>query len=257
MVRELLEDMASHLPWAGKNNRLDLARDEAERSLVRMTAQMPICFSRILLGGDTGPHWASGFVSGSVTDAEAVKQTHVYQEAVRNHPEIRTWPALCVAYVGRGLSSTLGTVDASEFDLEIMNRTGDRFLDERGVRCAGGPCQMIISTCETIRALRVRPGRMPEIIDIPNVLDALQAEVSGYIEVLGLDRGVCLICNRERKLRGFSANRQVGGAIIAGTFLIAGEADGEFCSLSDTDAALYAEEFAQPLPSCSDPGKPT
>ena len=68
---------------------------------------MPICFSRILLGGDTGPHWASVFVSGSVTDAEAVKQTHVCQEAVRNHPEIRTWPALCVAYVGRGLSSTL------------------------------------------------------------------------------------------------------------------------------------------------------
>ena len=95
---------------------------------------MPICFSRILLGGDTGPHWASVFVSGSVTDAEAVKQTHVCQEAVRNHPEIRTWPALCVAYVGRGLSSTLETVDASEFDLEIMNRTGNRFLDEYGVR---------------------------------------------------------------------------------------------------------------------------
>ena len=218
---------------------------------------MPICFSRILLGGDTGPHWASVFVSGSVTDAEAVKQTHVCQEAVRNHPEIRTWPALCVAYVGRGLSSTLETVDASEFDLEIMNRTGNRFLDECGVRCAGGLCQMIISTCETIRALRVRPGRMPEMIDIPNVLDALQAEVSGYIEMLGLDRGVCLICNRERKLRGFPTNRQVGGDIIAGTFLIAGEADGEFCSLSDTDAALYAEEFAQPPPSCSDPGKST
>ncbi len=30
VVWELLEDMASHLPWASRNNRLDLARDEAE-----------------------------------------------------------------------------------------------------------------------------------------------------------------------------------------------------------------------------------
>ena len=34
IVREVLEDMASHLPWAGGNNSLDLARDEAERSQI-------------------------------------------------------------------------------------------------------------------------------------------------------------------------------------------------------------------------------
>ena len=142
VVRELLEDMASHLPWAGKSNRLDLARDEAERSLVRMTAQMPIRFTHIALGGDAGPYWASGFVSGSVTDAETVKQSAVYQGALRDHPEITNWATLCVVYVGRGLPSALGTVDASDFDLEIMNRTGDRFLDERGVRWLSGPYQM-------------------------------------------------------------------------------------------------------------------
>ncbi|WP_347288161.1 hypothetical protein, partial [uncultured Alistipes sp.] len=145
VVRELLEDMASHLPWTGKDNRLDLARNEAERSLVRMTAQMPIRFTHIALGGDAGPHWASGFVSGSVTDAEAVKQSAVYQGAVRDHPEITNWATLCVVYVGRGLPSALGTVDASDFDLEIMNRTGNRFLDERGVRWLSGPYQMTIA----------------------------------------------------------------------------------------------------------------
>ena len=145
VVRELLEDIASHLPWAGKNNRLDLARDEAERSLVRMTAQMPIRFTHIALGGDTGPHWANGFVSGSVTDAEAVKQSPVYQEAVRDYPEVGNWATLCVVYVGRGLPSALGTVDASDFDLEIMNRIGDRFLDEPGVRWLSGPYQMTIA----------------------------------------------------------------------------------------------------------------
>ena len=145
VVRELLEDMASHLPWTGKDNRLDLARNEAERSLVRMTAQMPIRFTHIVLGGDAGPHWASGFVSGSVTDAEAVKQSAVYQGAVRDHPEITNWATLCVVYVGRGLPSALGTVDASDFDLEIMNRTGNRFLDEYGVRWLSGPYQMTVA----------------------------------------------------------------------------------------------------------------
>ena len=122
-----------------------LARDEAERSLVRMTAQMPIRFTHIALGGDAGPHWASGFVSGSVTDAEAVKQSAVYQGAVRDHPEITNWATLCVVYVGRGLPSALGTVDASDFDLEIMNRTGNRFLDEYGVRWLSGPYQMTVA----------------------------------------------------------------------------------------------------------------
>ena len=145
VVRELLEDMASHLPWASKDNRLDLARDEAERSLVRMTAQMPIRFTYIALGGDAGPHWASGFASGSVTDEEAVKKTTVYQEAIRKYPEVAEWPALCTVYTGRGLSTALGTVDASDFDLEITNRIGDRFLDERGVRWLSGPYQMTIA----------------------------------------------------------------------------------------------------------------
>ena len=146
VVRELLEDMSLHPHWwNGKNNSIDLARDEADRALVRMTAQMPIRFTYIALGGDAGPHWASGFVSGSVTDAETVKQSAVYQGSLRDHPEITNWATLCVVYVGRGLPSALGTVDASDFDLEIMNRTGDRFLDERGVRWLSGPYQMTIA----------------------------------------------------------------------------------------------------------------
>lgn len=145
VVGDLLEDMAAHRSWGWTENGLSRAREEAESALVRMTAQMPIRFTRILLGGDAGPHWASGFVSGCVTDTDAVKQTAVYQEAVRKYPEVTDWPALCTVYVGRGLPSALGTVDASSFDLEIMNRTRDRFLDERGVRCVYGPYQMTIA----------------------------------------------------------------------------------------------------------------
>ena len=146
-IRDRLEDMSLHPHWwNGKNNSIDLARDEADRTLVRMTAQMPIRFTYIALGGDAGPHWTSGFASGSVTDEEAVKKTTVYQEAIRKYPEVAEWPALCTVHAGRGLSTALGTVDASDFDLEIMNRIGDRFLDERGVRWLGGPYQMAVQT---------------------------------------------------------------------------------------------------------------
>ena len=137
VVRELLEDMSLHPHWwNGKDNGLDHACDEADRALVCMTAQMPIRFTYVTLGGDAGPCWASGFVSGSVMD----------EEAVQKYPEVTEWPALCTVYAGRNLPTALGPVDASEFDLEIMNRTGDRFLDERGVRWLGGPYQMSIST---------------------------------------------------------------------------------------------------------------
>lgn len=144
VVRDLLEDMASYLPWTGAGNGLDIARDGAERALVRMTAQMPICFTRVLLGGDAGPFWESGFVSGCAVDDESVKRSSVYQNAIRKYPEITDWPALCTVYVGHGLSSALGTVDASGFDLEIMNRAGDSFLKEQDIRCVGGPCQMTL-----------------------------------------------------------------------------------------------------------------
>lgn len=257
VVWRLLDDMSSHLPWTQAGNKLDAALDDAEYALRRMTAQMPIRFTRIFLGGDAGPHWASGYASGAVTDIEAVKRTAIYQEAVRDYPEIASWPALCTVYVGRDLPSAYGTTDACAFDLEIMNRAGDGFLNERGVRWTCGMYQMTIPVQEQIRVLRFEPGKAPEEVTISNTLKAFQSAVGGYIETLGLDGGAVLVCNEEGKLRGLSANRRVGGDTIAGTFLIAGSADGEFCSLSDEDAARYAQEFAQPLMSYGSPDEPT
>jgi len=145
-VGDLLEDMACHLPWTVKGNGLDRARDTADQTLVRITAQMPIRFTRILMGGDAGPHWASGFAPGAVTDAGALKQTAVYQEAVRDFPEVKSWPAICTVYLGRGLRFASEAVDATAFDLEIMERAGERFLEQRGVRWTCGFYQMTVST---------------------------------------------------------------------------------------------------------------
>ena len=45
-----------------------------------------------------------------------------------------TWPVLCTVYVGRGLNSATGTVDATGFDLSIMREAGDRFLKLPDIR---------------------------------------------------------------------------------------------------------------------------
>ena len=158
VIWKLLEDMSSHLPWAGKDNGIDRARDEAEYALCRMTARLPICFTRVLLGGDAGPHWVSGFVSGSVTDAKAVQRSAVYRNALRQYPEVREWPALCTVCVGRDLPSTIGTVSACAFDLDILNRIGDRFLKEQGVQQVYAR-QMIVSV-SPIKTQR-RDGQNP------------------------------------------------------------------------------------------------
>ena len=192
VVRELLEDVASHLPWAGTNNGLDLARDESESALQRMTAQMPIRFTRILLGGDAGPHWTSGFVSGSVTSAGAVRRTSVYQEAVRERPDIAEWPALCTVYVGRDLRSPSQAVDASDFDLEIMNRAGDRFVDEQGICRLEGFYQMTISSGTE----EVRTAENRSFIQYPQLQGSrpLEAKDLDVQERIGAENGWLSFC---------------------------------------------------------------
>ncbi len=99
-----------------------------------------------------------------------------------------------------------------------------------------------------IQVLKIVPGQAPETVTMPDTLEAFQTAVGGYIEAVGLDANVVLVCNEEGKLMGLPANRELNGDIIAGTFLIAGAEDGDFCSLSAADAAHYAEKFAEPMP---------
>lgn len=145
----------------------------------------------------------------------------------------------------------------NEYDLKIINHAGDDFLKVHGISHAGGPRQMTVPACECIQVLKVEPGKAPESVSMPNTLKSLQTAVGGYIEAVGLDCGAVLICNEEGKLVGLPANRRLDGDVIAGTFLVVGEADGEFCSLTDTDTARYAEQFAQSMPALGSPDQPT
>lgn len=144
VVRDLREDMASHLPWAGVSNGLHDAYDQSASMLRHMTARMPIRFTRILLGWETGP-CESAYVSGAVTTPEEVTDTLLFRKLSERYPEVTDWPALCVVYNGAGLDNPMGVVDASEFDLAIMNEAGDCFLNLPGIRWAGGPYEMRVA----------------------------------------------------------------------------------------------------------------
>lgn len=139
VVRDLLEDMSTHLPWAAGSNELHDILDQTERMLPRMTAAIaPIRFTRVLLGWETGP-CESCYASGAVTTPEQVMDSKLYRAISRRYPEVTDWPAVCVVYHGGGRDTPIGVGNAAEFDLEIMNRAGDHFLDLPGIRWMSGP----------------------------------------------------------------------------------------------------------------------
>ncbi len=99
----------------------------------------------------------------------------------------------------------------------------------------------------SMRALYVEPGKAPFETEIPNCLEAEQQAVKGLIDLVYLDCGAILICNDEGKLIGMEGNRVLdNGSIIAGPFLVVGDAGENFCSLTDEQAAYYMQRFQEP-----------
>lgn len=237
VIGDLFEDMVTHLSWDLTGSGLSRARDRVESTLQRMTAQMPIRFTRVLLGGDAGPHWVSGFVPGAVCDAMAVKKTSVYAQAVRTYPEITEWPALCTVYVGRDLPTAFGTRDACEFDLKIMNGMGDRFLDEPGINSVGVSCQMMVSrrpersiteeestaadNCPLLQGARPLG---PEDLEVREYFGEDEGRITFFLDVLTDEQTVF---GRE-----LSCEREGTYAVVYGTY---DEATGQVCELLDIE----------------------
>lgn len=86
-----------------------------------------------------------------------------------------------------------------------------------------------------MRVLRIRPGELPEIVDVENELEALQKEVGGHIECVRLSSGAVAICNEEGLINGSRFNFIAAGNYIFGTALIAGDDGEEFCDISADD----------------------
>ena len=105
----------------------------------------------------------------------------------------------------------------------------------------------------SITVLIVAPGEKPRVETIPTGLESLQNQVGGYIEaVYPFEEPVGIICNEEGKIRGLQLNRSLRDEennmydIVAGTFLVVGLGDEDFCSLTAEQIEKYSKVFENP-----------
>ncbi|MBQ8217943.1 MAG: DUF3846 domain-containing protein [Oscillospiraceae bacterium] len=106
---------------------------------------------------------------------------------------------------------------------------------------------------ETTKVLVVEPEKEPYVKEISSGLSSLQKEVGGFIEaVYPFEDPVAIICNEEGKLEGLPLNRALRDEdghvydIIAGTFLIAGLSEDNFCSLDDAQIEKFSAMYKSP-----------
>ena len=106
---------------------------------------------------------------------------------------------------------------------------------------------------EKMAVLVVEPGMSPYVKEIDSGLKSLRTEVGGWIEAIyPFYEEVALICNEEGKLCGLPLNRALMNEygeiddVIAGTFLVVGLGEEDFCSLSDEYIKKFSDRFKTP-----------
>lgn len=94
-----------------------------------------------------------------------------------------------------------------------------------------------------ITAMRKRPGCVPEFIEIPDELEAYQAEVGGYIEPFRVTSDLVILCNEEGKLLGLPRNCRLFGETFVGTLLFVGTRGEHFA-----DVPMHLDDAMQMFP---------
>lgn len=95
-----------------------------------------------------------------------------------------------------------------------------------------------------MKALLKKVGEKPEIVDIPNTLEALQETVGGYIETVTdhTAAGVfAVICNEEGRLKEFDYNCEINGVSYVGDICVVGVEGEEFADLPDETAKIITD----------------
>lgn len=93
-----------------------------------------------------------------------------------------------------------------------------------------------------IRAVRITPGAEPEVVEIEDTLEAMQAEVGGFIECLGLGDRVDAMVNEEGPLHELPFNRLMmtpygPRPVVGNIIVVAHDREGETVGLSDAQLA--------------------
>lgn len=126
--------------------------------------------------------------------------------------------------------------------------TGDGkfYCDDSGFKKIEFDENKTIPPENVLRAVYVEPNKPAYETEIENTLKALQRAVGGYIEAVSISDGISLVCNEEGKLDNLPGNRRIGNDIIAGAFVIVGNGEEDFRSLTDEETSKYLKKFAQP-----------
>lgn len=96
---------------------------------------------------------------------------------------------------------------------------------------------------DKIKVLIVEPIRDPYIKEISNTLEEKQKIVGGLIQKTELENNVDLIYNEESKILNLEMNRIVKNDVVCGTFIIAGQKNGEYISLTEKQIQKYKRYF--------------
>ena len=107
---------------------------------------------------------------------------------------------------------------------------------------------------KSMTILKVSPGQLPEVIDLPHSLEEMQKLVGGSIEAIyPFEDMVAIVCNEEGKLVGERPCRAIRDPdtgeildIICGTFFVCGLTYDDFSSLSADQMNYYAQLFKYP-----------
>jgi hypothetical protein len=89
----------------------------------------------------------------------------------------------------------------------------------------------------TIRVIRKRVGHPAVLVDIPKTLEAMQEEVSGYIQAVPLFENIVLICNEDGKLVGQTENFPIpwGDMVVGNAFFVRDDGGDDWASLEPED----------------------
>lgn len=98
----------------------------------------------------------------------------------------------------------------------------------------------------TIRVLKVEPGKAPYVKEIVDDYKVSQSEVGGDIDCFDTEDGCVVVYNADGKNRKLESNRRHADDIICGSFFICAEGeDGDFISLTDERIEKYSKQFVE------------